>query len=297
MNINNSNIKEKTKYVFVGNRKFVLEEMKNLKLNICEIISIKGSHLERQLNQYSIKHIVISNKKELISKLETLDFDNLILNGCPFILPITGYKNKSAKLINIHPSYLPSLRGCDPVPGALLLQQDSGATCHIIDEGIDTGPIISRVRIPNTEDLDAQLLYKLSFLAEKEVFNLAYKLNFAPQNIITNPKIKNSYYSASEEDQIINFRKDSNNLILRKNKAFSNFSRGVNFTIKGFKFKSYFATLVVNPYFKKHSLDYKNGDIVMILENGIIIKLNEEFIRFDPLQGEKSKLKVGLNIL
>ena len=47
-----------------------------------------------------------------------------------------------------------------------------------MDDTIDGGPIISRVKIPFSKDLDVSLMYQLSFLAEKKVFHESFKENF-----------------------------------------------------------------------------------------------------------------------
>lgn len=52
----------------------------------------------------------------------------------------------------------------------LLFDRSCGATCHIMDDNIDTGDIISRVKIPTTPDIEAGILYQLCFKAEVEVF-------------------------------------------------------------------------------------------------------------------------------
>ena len=285
------------KFIFVGNRRFVIDLMREMKLNIIKIFSIKGSHLERQLNEELIPNESVGSKAELIEKLFSLDFDVMILNGCPFILPIEGYKNKYAKLINIHPSYLPELRGCDPVPGSLLFKKDSGATCHFIDEGIDTGPIISQVKIPYSDSLDAQLLYQLSFLAEKECFYNAYINGFKIKSLKEKLPIKDSYFTATKEDQIIDFSCKNNDLLLRKSKAFSNSSRGLTFRKGDLSFRVFSISIVSNPYLEKLSTKKINGDIILIFEDSLIIKLNDELLRFDSLLGEISKLRQGDNLI
>ncbi|MBN1151016.1 hypothetical protein JXA84_07350 [candidate division WOR-3 bacterium] len=51
------------------------------------------------------------------------------------------------KMINIHPGLLPEYRGLNPINWALKNEEEfHGATIHLVDEGIDTGPIISMVK-------------------------------------------------------------------------------------------------------------------------------------------------------
>ena len=70
--------------VFVGNRRFVIDEMLDLNLHIVEILVVKGSCLSKVLDLRNIKYSIVSSKKELVKKLESLNFDILISNGCPF---------------------------------------------------------------------------------------------------------------------------------------------------------------------------------------------------------------------
>ncbi len=56
------------------------------------------------------------------------------------------YKNR---IINIHPSLLPSFRGLKAIDQALETNvQILGMTAHFIDDGVDTGPIILQAVIP-----------------------------------------------------------------------------------------------------------------------------------------------------
>lgn len=291
-------INSDAKFIFVGNRKFVLEEMKRLKLNIAKIISVKGSFLERNLKKNNIEYASINTKNELLYLLNSITFDYLVLNGCPHIIPVSGYKNPKSILINVHPSYLPDLRGKDPVPGALLFGRDSGATCHLLDEGIDTGPIISRVKIDLTDDLDSTLLYQLSFIAEKEVFELAYKRNFKPIDSNITKEISNViYYSKEESDSYINFKKDDIDLIIRKVKAFSNSSQGVKFFYKSKEFKFFSFSFISNLYLKEKCLDKKHGEVVLVYERSLIIKLNDDLLKLDSFSNDISAINVGDNLL
>lgn len=52
------------------------------------------------------------------------------------------------KLINCHKGYLPSVRGLSSTHWAILTGLPYGATAHLMDEGLDTGPIIVRRQYP-----------------------------------------------------------------------------------------------------------------------------------------------------
>ncbi len=65
--------------------------------------------------------------------------------------------------LNLHPSLLPRHRGATPIPAAILAgDTETGVSLMRMDEGLDTGPIVARLRQPLTgretaPDLEAQL--------------------------------------------------------------------------------------------------------------------------------------------
>lgn len=265
-------------YVFAGNRAFVLEQMLKLGLNIKEIWAVKGSYLQRYLDNKNMKYSLIENKADFLKDVEMTDFDFFISNGLPIILPAEHLRDIRKKFINIHPSLLPELRGRDPVPGALLFQKDSGATCHLMDEGIDTGPVISQIRIENTEDLEAGLLYQLSFMAEGEVFKMAYEREFMPMGV-QDFAGRGSYYSFQKDDLRIDLEREDAKEIIAKVKAFASKSKGAFFEYAGRVYKCSNAQMIKNPYLLKKMDDEKNHSFVMMYEDKMIYKTDGEYIK------------------
>ena len=166
------------KFIFIGNRINVLKKMIELKCEIVEIFAVKESFLERELKILNIPYKRIENKVNLVEAIINTEFDCLVSNGCPYILPVSKIKKINQKFINIHPSLLPDLKGKHPINGALLFERRHGVTCHHMDDGIDTGDIISNIEIPLDSQIELQLLYQLSFKAEAEVFYKAFMSDF-----------------------------------------------------------------------------------------------------------------------
>ena len=75
------------KYAFAGNRAFVLQRMRELKLDVCEIWAVKGSYLERYLDNEGLEYKKIEEKGQFFEEIETAEFDFFISNGLPIILP------------------------------------------------------------------------------------------------------------------------------------------------------------------------------------------------------------------
>jgi phosphoribosylglycinamide formyltransferase 1 len=52
-------------------------------------------------------------------------------------------------IVNVHPSLLPDFPGLHPVEDQLAAGVgESGATVHLVDEGVDSGPILAQERVP-----------------------------------------------------------------------------------------------------------------------------------------------------
>lgn len=269
-----------TSFVFVGNRRFVLQEMRRAGLDLAAVIAIAGTHLERNLERGEVEGLVdyttVTSKAELLSLLAHTQFDVLVSNGCPYILPISQLP--LACYVNIHPSCLPDLRGVDPVIGSVLYARDAGATCHVMDDGIDTGSIISQVRIPYTDDLDVTTLYQLSFVAEQRTFRLALEKDFVPQ-YPQGPGPNDIYYSRSPEDRVITFR-EPNEFLLRKIKAFNNRSLGCEFSVNGDRFRVYEGTRMHNPFLTELLTEVDEGVVAFSYENSVIFHKDGEILRF-----------------
>jgi methionyl-tRNA formyltransferase len=275
------------KFLFVGNRKFVLEELVKKNLDLTVVI-IKNSHLEKEFKKFKLKKFyLISNKYQLLKLLKKINFDVLISNGCPFKIPINIFKNKT--LINVHPSYLPDLKGIDPVIGSIIFKRDAGATAHIMNDKFDSGKIISRKKIIYSDDLDATLLYQLSFLAEKEVINEAFKKKFKAS--IYQPLGKWINYKRSEKDKVIDLSENIYSII-QKIKAFNNLSQGSFFSVLRKKFKVYRAEILHNLYIKNYIRNFNNHQVVLVGENFIIFKKDNLPIKFSEIKGDIKYIKV-----
>lgn len=271
------------RFLFVGNRRFVLEQMLREGLEIVGVIIVKGTHLERDYQNGLLTGLsnvrLVGSKVELLESIRNITFDVLVSNGCPYILPIEDLPQ--ARYINIHPSFLPDLRGVDPVIGALLLGRDAGATCHIMDKGIDTGAVISQIRIPMTDDLDVTTLYQLSFISEKQVFSQALARNFAPAFVQEKgPGLV--YYSRRPEDWQITFT-EPNDVLLRKIRAFNNRSLGCEFTVAGRLFKVYSASVLSNSYLLEFLQNFDECTVALSYEDSIVFRKDGQAIRFEDI--------------
>ena len=80
---------------------------------------------------------------ELLEQIEIWKPDLTVCAGFMRILPPRVVAALSPQLINTHPALLPAFPGAHAVRDALAAGAvQTGVTVHIVDEGVDTGPII-----------------------------------------------------------------------------------------------------------------------------------------------------------
>ena len=97
----------------------------------------------------------------LTNTLKNQNVDLVCLAGFMSILSKNFLKDWNKKVINIHPSLLPSFRGKNAVKQALEQRvKTAGCSVHFVDEGIDTGEIISQEKVPVSSNDDEETLGK-----------------------------------------------------------------------------------------------------------------------------------------
>lgn len=84
----------------------------------------------------------------LLNEVELWGPDLVILSGFMKLLPPRVVEALSPRLINTHPAYLPEFPGAHAVRDALEAGvSETGASVIIVDNGVDSGPIISQRRV------------------------------------------------------------------------------------------------------------------------------------------------------
>jgi phosphoribosylglycinamide formyltransferase-1 len=73
----------------------------------------------------------------------------VVLAGYMQLLTPTFLERFPDAVVNVHPSLLPAFPGAHAVEEQLAAGIDeSGATVHLVDEGIDSGPVLAQERVP-----------------------------------------------------------------------------------------------------------------------------------------------------
>ncbi|WP_061018550.1 phosphoribosylglycinamide formyltransferase [Microbacterium sp. CCH5-D1] len=86
---------------------------------------------------------------ELAGQLAVWKPDLVVLSGLMRLLPPSLVAQYSPRLINTHPAFLPEFPGAHGVRDALAAGvAETGASVIVVDDGVDTGPILAQERVP-----------------------------------------------------------------------------------------------------------------------------------------------------
>jgi methionyl-tRNA formyltransferase len=95
-----------------------------------------------------------------VEQLKSYAPDYIVVVAYGQILPRAILDTPKFGCINVHTSSLPKYRGAAPIQAALLNgEAQTGVTIMLMDEGLDTGPILSQRAISIEPDDDAQILH------------------------------------------------------------------------------------------------------------------------------------------
>ena len=268
--------------------------MLQLGLKVIHVLPVRDSWLHREIESLPVPFTPVSSKLEAISAIESLSFDVFVSTGFPFILPISRLRETTggAEFVNIHPSYLPDLRGADPIPGAILHRRDSGVSCHLMDDGVDTGPIIAQRKIPFSESLDAGLLYQLCFRLEPEIFEAAFQIGFSPQRVQKANEDSVVYYTFRDSDLILDLT-DSDQAILSRVRAFNTGRKGVRFRAASTEFKTFAADFFESPAITRLYAGCPENTIVATFDDSILVARKASVLRLAKLEPRPASNVVG----
>ena len=116
---------------------------------------------------------------------EFSEVDFIVVVGYGLILPSQFVNHPRIKCINVHPSLLPRWRGAAPIERTLWNgDKKTAATIMLMDEGLDTGDIISMEEMDVKEDDNFQTLSKkLSDSSKKQLLSVISNYDsYVPKN-------------------------------------------------------------------------------------------------------------------
>ncbi len=216
------------KIVYMGTPEFSVKPLEEL-INIVDVRLVvtkpdtkvgRGSILTKS----PVKELALKHNIKVLEPTKISDVYNEINNIKPDLIITCAYGNivpknildiPSKGSINLHASILPKYRGADPITYALLNgDTKTGITLMYMDEGMDTGDIISHHYLGIDNDDNYKTLYdKLSNLAKTSIKEKL--LDIYNENVTRIKQVdKDATYTKkiTREDEYINFNDTSINI-------------------------------------------------------------------------------------
>jgi len=169
--------------VFMGSPEFAVPSLEHLILNQYQVVavytqpdrpagrgrSLVSTPVKRAAAARDLPVVQPASLKEAETVAQLADFhpDVIVIAALGQILPQPVLSLPQYGCVNIHPSLLPRFRGASPVASAILAGDDfTGVSLMLMDEGLDTGPILGRAQVPiSPQDTTGSLTAKLSLVA------------------------------------------------------------------------------------------------------------------------------------
>ena len=176
-----------------SNMKSILESIRGKEVHgIGEILVISNKRdalgLKIAEKEFGMKtSTILSDKKDgsferrLVNELKSNNIDPdtglICLAGFMKILSPSFVDLYKYRIMNVHPSLLPSFKGLRAQKQALVAGvKISGCTVHFVDNGVDSGPIILQCPVPVYDNDDELSLSERILVKEHEIYVRAIKL-------------------------------------------------------------------------------------------------------------------------
>ncbi|MEN8697989.1 phosphoribosylglycinamide formyltransferase [Bacillus infantis] len=119
-------------------------------------------------------------EEEILGRLKESGAEFIILAGYMRLIGEVLLAEYEGRIVNIHPSLLPSFPGKDAIGQALAARVPiSGVTVHYVDAGMDTGPIIAQQSVKLDEEETRESLQEKIHQIEHKLYPATLKKIFA----------------------------------------------------------------------------------------------------------------------
>jgi phosphoribosylglycinamide formyltransferase-1 len=96
--------------------------------------------------------------------------DMVILSGFQRLVPPAFVRRFAPMLLNTHPAFLPEFPGAHAVRDAVEARvTETGATVIVVDDGVDTGPVLAQRRVPVADGDTESTLHDRIKVVEREL--------------------------------------------------------------------------------------------------------------------------------
>ncbi len=240
-------------------------------------------------NNIPVRYTKNINSEESIEWIKSLKPEIIFCFGWSKLINIDVLNIPKMGVIGFHPALLPKNRGRHPIIWALALGLDkTGSTFFFMDQGADTGDILTQDEIHISLSDDASSLYqKITKLALKQIkLFLPLLKNNTFIRITQKHKIANSWRKRVMLDGQIDWRMSANsifNLVRALTKPYI----GAHFVYKESCVKVWRCSII-----KELSNNIEPGKIISLTDDGLIIKAGLDAIKIYDIPNNID-LKIG----
>lgn len=294
--------------IFMGSPEFAIDSLdsifkSNYKLSCVVTSKDKRSGRGLKYTTSPVKNYCIDKKinliqpnnfrdKKFIDEIKSYEPDIIVVVAFK-ILPKEIWSIPSIGTINIHASLLPNLRGAAPINWAIINGlKKTGLTSFFINEGVDTGDIISKSEIKIHEDDNFGSLYEK--LKKRTGDFILSSLDDVKKGIRIAQKVKYKNLSApklNKDNTRINWSKNGYhiyNLIkgLSPNPGAWCIVKDSNKTIK-----------IYDAIFHKSSNNNRFGEMFVLNKNKLMIEVKDGLLEIIKIKIEGKKTVSGFDFI
>lgn len=212
--------------IFAGTPDFAARHLQALLNSEHEVVAVysqpdrpagRGQQLQASpVKQLAVQHDIPVYQPKSLKKakaqaeLAALDADLMVVVAYGLILPAVVLSTPKLGCINVHGSILPRWRGAAPIQRALWAgDAQTGVTIMQMDEGLDTGAMLSIATLPITpSDTSASLYEKLADIGPKALLDALQDLPALQQQAVAQDDAKANYAEKlSKEEAQLDFHK------------------------------------------------------------------------------------------
>lgn len=122
---------------------------------------------------------------KILEELSKRDIEFIVLAGYMRLIGSTLLEAFEGRIVNIHPSLLPSFPGKDAIGQAFAANvKVSGVTIHYVDAGMDTGPIIAQQAINISDNETIESLQEKIHQVEHQLYPAVLSMLFKEEAVI-----------------------------------------------------------------------------------------------------------------
>ncbi len=149
----------------------IISDINNHKLDAeikCLIVNNSTCGAIKKAQKYSVPYYIHNHKdftsredldRKIISTLRDNEVEGIVMVGWMRIITNILIKEYSGRIVNLHPSLLPSFKGYNAIKQALIHKvKFTGCTVHLVEEEVDSGEILIQSAVPIYDSDNEELL-------------------------------------------------------------------------------------------------------------------------------------------